>query len=74
MRECLLSLSHLLHQDVALVELSGSESDCGGVETSTSEDDSDEECTITETKLRLPSDKGKKQKANIQVVTQQGEL
>lgn len=56
------------------MELSGSESDCGGGETSSSEDDSDEECTIAETKLRLPSDKGRKQKANIQVVSQQGEL
>lgn len=58
------------------MELSGSESDFGGeAETSTSEDesDSDEECTVEEKKLRLPSDKGKKQKANIQVLTQQGE-
>lgn len=58
------------------MELSGSESDFGGEEeTSTSEDESDcdGEGTVEERKLRLPSDKGKKQKANIQVLTQQGE-
>lgn len=58
---------------MALVELSGSESDCGGEEeeTSTSEDESDSE--EEEQKLRLPGDKGRKRKANIQVVAQQGE-
>lgn len=72
----LISPSLLFCQDVALVELSGSESDFGGEEeTSTSEEESasEEECSVKEKKLRLPSEKGKKQKANIQVVTQQGE-
>lgn len=56
------------------MELSGSESDWGGEEeTSSSEDESEEECTITEKNLRLPSNKGRKQKANIQVLSQQGE-
>lgn len=56
------------------MELSGSESDFGGdEETSEEESDSEEECTVDEKKLRLPSDKGRKQKANIQVVSQQGE-
>lgn len=57
------------------MELSGSESDSGGEEeTSSSEDESEEECTITEKNLRLPGNKGGKQKANIQVLSQQGEL
>lgn len=60
---------------MALVELSGSESDWGGEEeTSCSEDESEEERTITEKNLQLPSKKGRKQKANIQVLSQQGEL
>lgn len=56
------------------MELSGSESDCGGEEeTSSSEDESgsDQESSVREQELRLPS-QGKK-KANIQVVGQQGE-
>lgn len=57
------------------MELSGSESDWGGEEeTSSSEDESEEERTITEKNLRLPSNKGRKQKAKIQVLSQQGEL
>lgn len=56
------------------MELSGSESDFGGdEETSEEKSDSEEEFTVEEKKLRLPSDKGRKQKANIQVVSQQGE-
>lgn len=56
------------------MELSGSESDFGeDEETSEEESDSEEEFTVQEEKLRLPSDKGRKQKANIQVVSQQGE-
>lgn len=56
------------------MELSGSESDFGGdEETSEDKSDSEEEFTVEEKKLRLPSDKGRKQKANIQVVSQQGE-
>lgn len=63
-------------QDVALVELSGSDSDTEDEEeTSDSEEesDSDEESEITEQNLKLPGDRGKKKKANIQVVDQQGE-
>lgn len=61
-------------QDVALVELSGSDSDVEE-ETSDSEEDSSssEESEITEHNLKLPGDKGKKKKANIQVVDQEGE-
>ena len=58
-------------QDVALVELSGSEDE----EETTSEEeeeDSEEEEEVTEENLRLPSDgsqkKKKKQRANIQVL------
>ncbi|XP_056879016.1 uncharacterized protein C12orf45 homolog isoform X1 [Takifugu flavidus] len=59
----------VIEMDVALVELSGSESDWGGEEeTSSSEDESEEERTITEKNLRLPSNKGGKQKANIQLI------
>lgn len=66
----LVSPGLLLCQDVALVELSGSESDFGREEeSSTSEDESDSD----EENLRLPRDRGKKQKANIQVVTEQAE-
>lgn len=63
------ALSPRRRQDVALVELSGSESDFGGgeEESSASEDEEEEET------LRLPGDKAKKQKANIQVVGEQGE-
>lgn len=55
------------------MELSGSESDFGGDKEISEESDSEEECTVEEKKLRLPSDKGRKQRANIQVVSQQGE-
>lgn len=59
-------------QDVALVELSGSDSeDEEEEETSEDESDSDEEFEITEQNLKLPGDKSKK-RANIQVVDQQG--
>lgn len=72
-------LSHVISsscpQDVALVELSGSDSDTEDEEeTSDSEEESNsgEESEITEQNLKLPGDRGKK-KANIQVVDQQGE-
>lgn len=61
-------------QDVALVELSGSDSDSEDEVDSSEEDSSEEqESEITEENLRLPGDKGKKKKANIQVVNQQQE-
>ncbi|KAI3366997.1 hypothetical protein L3Q82_009631 [Scortum barcoo] len=66
----------VIEMDVALVELSGSESNSEDEEdTSDSDEDSDsgEESKITEQNLKLPGDKGKKRKANIQVVNQQGE-
>lgn len=57
------------------MELSGSESDSAGEEeTSSSEDESEEERTVTEKNLRLPSNNSRKQKPNIQVLSQQGEL
>lgn len=58
------------------MDLSGSDSDSGEEEeTSDSEEESDsgEENGITEQNLKLPGDKGKTKKANIQVVDQQGE-
>lgn len=61
---------------MALVELSGSDSDSEEEEeTSDSEEESGsgEENEITEHNLKLPGNKGKKKKANIQVVNQQGE-
>lgn len=70
-RELWSHLCLLLRQDVALVELSGSESECGGgEEVSSSEDESGSDREGLE--LRLPSNKGRK-KVNIQVVGQQGE-
>ena len=51
-------------QDVALVELSGSE-DEEEEETSEEEEDSDEE---QEVNLKLPSDGSRKKRANIQVL------
>ncbi|XP_037615745.1 uncharacterized protein C12orf45 homolog [Sebastes umbrosus] len=65
----------VIEMDVALVELSGSDSNSEDEETrdSEEEEDSAEETEITEQKLVLPGDKGKKKKANIQVLHQQGE-
>lgn len=57
-------------QDVAVVELNGSDSEWEEDEE-TSESDSDA-AEITETNLKLPGDRGRK-KANIQVVEQEGE-
>lgn len=67
-------MSVLTSQDVALVELSGSESNSEVEETSDSEEelDSGEEHDLTEQKLRLPREMVKK-KANIQVVGQHEE-
>lgn len=64
----------VIEMDVALVELSGSDSS-SEEETSDSEEESDScgESEITEQNLKLPGDKGMKKKANIQVVDQQGE-
>lgn len=58
-----------------MVELSGSDSDSvGEEETSDSVEELDSDGgQITEHNLKLPGDKGKKKKANIQVVDQQGE-
>ncbi|XP_051248536.1 uncharacterized protein C12orf45 homolog [Dicentrarchus labrax] len=63
----------VIEMDVALVELSGSDSE-DEEETSDSEEESDsgEESELTEQNLKLPGDKGKN-KANIQVVDQQKE-
>lgn len=69
-------LSSSFPQDVALVELSGSDSDSNVEEdTSDSEEESGsgEESKITERNLKLPGEKGKKKNANIQVVDQEGE-
>lgn len=61
---------------MALVELSGSDSDSEEKEDSSSseeESDSNEEGVLSEPNLKLPGHKGKRKKANIQVVDQQGE-
>ncbi|XP_030006802.1 NOP protein chaperone 1 [Sphaeramia orbicularis] len=65
----------VIEMDVALVELSGSDSSSEDDVTSDSEEesDSDDNSKITEQNLKLPGDKGKKRKANIQVLDQQGE-
>ncbi|XP_031725739.1 LOW QUALITY PROTEIN: NOP protein chaperone 1 [Anarrhichthys ocellatus] len=64
----------VIEMDVALVELSGSDGN-SEEETSDSEEESDspEGSEVTEQNLVLPGDKGKKKKANIQVLHQQGE-
>ena len=64
-------------QDVALVELDGSNSNSeDDEETSDSEEESDSDndnSEITEENLKLPGRKSKTKKANIQVLEQQGE-
>ncbi|XP_078099086.1 NOP protein chaperone 1 [Sander vitreus] len=64
----------VIEMDVALVELSGSDSDSeDGEETSEEESDSGEESGITEQNLKLPGDNGKRKKAYIQVLHPPGE-
>lgn len=58
------------------MELSGSEGsseDEEDLSDSEEESDSNDELEITEQNLKLPGDKGKKKKANIQVLNQKGE-
>ncbi|XP_059182333.1 uncharacterized protein C12orf45 homolog [Centropristis striata] len=65
----------VIEMDVALVELSGSDSDSEEEEeASDSEEDteSEEENEVTEQNLKLPGGKSTKKKANIQVLDQQG--
>ncbi|XP_019955401.1 NOP protein chaperone 1 [Paralichthys olivaceus] len=64
----------VIEMDVALVELSGSDSDSEDEDLLNSEEesDSDDEPEITEENLKLPGDKSKKKKVNIQVLDQQG--
>ncbi|XP_076023463.1 NOP protein chaperone 1 [Genypterus blacodes] len=65
----------VIEMDVALVELSGSDSDSEddqAASDSEEESDSDALNEVTEQNLKLPGDKDKK-KANIQVLEQQGE-
>ncbi|XP_073336458.1 NOP protein chaperone 1 [Pagrus major] len=61
----------VIEMDVALVELSGSDSDSEDEEETSDSEESDSGEEITEENLKLPGDKDKK-KANIQVVDQQG--
>ncbi|KAM4614936.1 NOP protein chaperone 1 [Polymixia lowei] len=63
----------VIEMDVALVELSGSDSD-SEEQTSEEEDDDEEEekNEITEDNLKMPGDKNGKKKANIQVLDKQG--
>ncbi|XP_041636432.1 uncharacterized protein C12orf45 homolog [Cheilinus undulatus] len=64
----------VIEMDVALVELSGSDSNSDEEETSDSDEDSDScDEKITEQNFKLPGDKDKKKKAYIQVVDQKGE-
>ncbi|KAF1372629.1 hypothetical protein PFLUV_G00267840 [Perca fluviatilis] len=62
----------VIEMDVALVELSGSDSDSEDGEE-TSEEDSGEESDVTEQNLKLPGDNGKRKKAFIQVLHPPGE-
>lgn len=69
-------ISSSCSQDVALVELSRSDSDSEDEDDSSNseeESDCDDEHEITQKSLKLPGDKGKNKKANIQVLIQQGE-
>ena len=63
-------------QDVALVELSGSEEEEEEEEetttTTTSEEEEDSE-EVTEENLKLPSDGSRKKRANIQVLEKQAQ-
>ncbi|KAK2858684.1 hypothetical protein Q5P01_003304 [Channa striata] len=67
----------VIEMDVALVELSGSDSNSEDEEDLTDseeESDSNDELEITEQNLKLPGNKDtKKMKASIQVLEQQGE-
>ncbi|XP_030581167.1 NOP protein chaperone 1 isoform X2 [Archocentrus centrarchus] len=66
----------VIEMDVALVELNGADSSPEHSETSDSEDESDcsdNDSEITEQNLKLPGDKGKKKRFNIQVLDLQGE-
>ena len=66
----------LVLQDVALVELDGSDSDSGDEETSDSEEGSDsdeDDDEVTEQNLRLPGDRRRKKEVQIQEVEQDGE-
>lgn len=60
-------------QDVALVELSGSDSDSKDVEETSDSEESDSDEEITEENLKLPGVKDTKKKVNIQVVKEQRE-
>ncbi|KAL3048569.1 hypothetical protein OYC64_007176 [Pagothenia borchgrevinki] len=57
----------VIEMDVALVELSGSESDSEEYEEN-SDSEEESESDITEPSIKLPGEKGKKNKANIQVL------
>ncbi|XP_060932969.1 uncharacterized protein C12orf45 homolog [Limanda limanda] len=73
--ECVEEAQRVIQMDVALVELSGSDSDSEDEEdllNSEEESDSDDAQEITEENLKLPGDKSKKKKAIIQVLDQQG--
>ncbi|XP_049617632.1 NOP protein chaperone 1 [Syngnathus scovelli] len=59
----------VIEMDVALVELSGSDTESEEDEEDSSESDEEEsEIVLTERNLKLPGHKGKKQHINIQVV------
>ncbi|GAA6224518.1 uncharacterized protein C12orf45 homolog [Lates japonicus] len=63
----------VIEMDVALVELNSSDNESEDEEESSDseeESDSDDEHEITEQNLKLPGDKAKKKKANIQVLDQ----
>lgn len=69
--ECVEEADKVIEMDVALVELSDSDSDTEEQTSPEETSDSEEETGVTEENLRLPGDKNKK-KANIQVVDKQG--
>ncbi|XP_036978146.1 uncharacterized protein C12orf45 homolog [Acanthopagrus latus] len=63
----------VIEMDVALVELSGSDSDSKDVEETSDSEESDSDEEITEENLKLPGVKDTKKKVNIQVVKEQRE-
>ncbi|KAK1906403.1 putative protein C12orf45 like [Dissostichus eleginoides] len=72
MAESVEEAEKVIEMDVALVELSGSESDSEEYEEN-SDSEEESESDITEPSIKLPGEKGKKNKANIQVLNLQGE-
>ncbi|XP_034721316.1 uncharacterized protein C12orf45 homolog isoform X2 [Etheostoma cragini] len=63
----------VIEMDVALVELSGSDSDSEDGDRTSEEEGEEESDSISEQTLKLPGDKGKRKRADIQVLHPPGE-